>query len=1255
TEIQEIFRNLYDKLQFSVLLVNQKRTIIYCNPTIEKLFGYQREELIDKDFIELEIFTPKLVENLKDLYGALLKGEFPEPLEFQALRKDKNLIWINILLTLIYIDSEPLFQVMIQDITKRKKIENLLQESEERFRLAFENAIDTIIWVDPKTGIIINCNRAAERLLEKSRDEIIGQYQTTLHPPEKAEYYSKKFKNYIEQEEIINDEAIILTKSRKSKPVYIDTSIITVGEYQILQGIFHDISDWKQTESALRERELRYRTMFNASPDFICLIDTEGNCLDANQKLLNRLDMSIEELRGKSLISFFLIENYDELMMQIATLLDRKEIKGFIASAKTPRGQIFEYEINLVPLIEEGKVTKILNIARDITERKRAEAQFKESEERYNSFFNQKIYAVFINKLNGDFLDVNETALKLLGYTREEILSLNISILLGSSQYASAIQYLKEIKEKGFQATPKKYIMRRKDGGIIWIEIQGTLINRHGKPYAVQGIARDITERKRTEEALHESEKQYRSLIETMNDGLSMVNSEGIFTYVNNSLCEMLDYSQDEMIGKPWYFFFDEENRKIVENHMFKRRKGEKSSYEAAWLKNAEQKIHTIISGQPIFNFDGKYIGAFAIITDITERKQAEEALQESEERWRSLVENAPNFILIMDRDGKIQFLNRGGPNLNIEEFIGKNIYEFADSEFHTIIRETIKHVFQTGETGRHEVKGSFIDQIFWFEIQIGPIKHDEQVVAVMLVATDITERKQADQQLKESEEQFKMIAEQSLMGILILQDDLIKYANKAALTITGYSIKEMMEWPPNYFIKFIHPEDAAFVKEQATIKQAGGSGGIFHYHARIFSKLGKIIWISVFSKTVSYQGKPADLVTIVNITKRKETERKLRESEEHFKMITEQSLMGIIIVQNGLTKYVNDAASTITGYSIKEMMEWPPNYFIELVHPEDAAFVREQATIKQTGGSGAILHYYTKIISNSGKIKWLSIYSKTVSYQGKPADLVTLIDITKRKETERKLRESEEHFKTISEQALMGICIIQDNIIKYVNYEYAKIFGYSIKEMLSWGPLEYMKAVHPEDKKIIIEKERNKYLPETDYSIQYSFRGIKKSGEVIWLDNYSKIIEYRGRAADLSMITDITAKMNAERNLKESEKLYREAFNRAEFYKDLLSHDVSNILQSIIFTAESGLLMLDDRERLKSKLNDIKDQVKRSSKIISSVRKLSILEKGPPPLYPLDILSFINESIKIIQKGVIEKKVKISLDIDQYKFYVQA
>jgi len=178
------------------------------------------------------------------------------------------------------------------------------------------------------------------------------------------------------------------------------------------------------------------------------------------------------------------------------------------------------------------------------------------------------------------------------------------------------------------------------------------------KILGIVGVLVDISELKQAEEALGKSEKRYRRLVETMNDGIGIQDENGLITYVNNKFCQMLDYKPDDFIGKPVTDFLDDHNRQILKNQTIIRRKGKIKPYEIEWTCKDGRKIQTIMSPQAIFNDNGQFKGSFSVMTDISTLKQTEELLRESEERYRSLSENSMVGFWQITLEGYTTYIN---------------------------------------------------------------------------------------------------------------------------------------------------------------------------------------------------------------------------------------------------------------------------------------------------------------------------------------------------------------------------------------------------------------------------------------------------------------------------------------------------------------------------------------------------------------------------------------------------------------------
>jgi PAS domain S-box-containing protein len=258
-ESEEKYRSLVERANDGIGIIQDGR-LTYANPRLSAMGGYRVEEFVDRQF--LDFVHPDDVARAVEYYGRRIEGkDTPTGYELRLLHRNGGTIYAEISGGLITYRNRPADLVILRDVTSRKQIEQTLQENEERFRLAFENALDPIFWANPETGVITKCNRAAEILLEKTRDEIVGQHHMSLHPPDKADYYQNRFKDHLEKEGALNEEAEIVTKSGRILPVEITASVTMVGQRPLIQGIFRDVRKRKKTEEALQRanEELEHR------------------------------------------------------------------------------------------------------------------------------------------------------------------------------------------------------------------------------------------------------------------------------------------------------------------------------------------------------------------------------------------------------------------------------------------------------------------------------------------------------------------------------------------------------------------------------------------------------------------------------------------------------------------------------------------------------------------------------------------------------------------------------------------------------------------------------------------------------------------------------------------------------------------------------------------------------------------------------------------------------------------------------------
>ena len=261
------------------------------------------------------------------------------------------------------------------DITERKKSLEIIEDRKERLSLAFERAKDAIFWADTKTGILINCNKAAEKLLEKDREEIIGKHQTIIHPPQKVKYYSRMFMDHIKDKGALDVEAEVITKSGKIKPVHITASLNQFKEGIVIQGIFRDITELKEKEKAIEASERKFKDLVETTTDWVWEVDKNARYTYSSPKVKELLGYEPDEVLGKTPFDFMTEEESRKLRKFFKEKIIKKELFYRLENINQHKdGHLVVLETSGIPLFDEkGEFKGYRGIDRDITGRRKAE------------------------------------------------------------------------------------------------------------------------------------------------------------------------------------------------------------------------------------------------------------------------------------------------------------------------------------------------------------------------------------------------------------------------------------------------------------------------------------------------------------------------------------------------------------------------------------------------------------------------------------------------------------------------------------------------------------------------------------------------------------------------------------------------------------------------------------------------------------------------------------------------------------------
>ena len=357
-----------------IYTVNAEGIVTYMSPQAGN-YGYSPGEIVGRHV--LEFAHPDDRDFLKKaLANALKTGHTLPILPYRIKKKDGSYFYAEQKSGVIMKNGKPsLISCVVRDVTERKRLENRIKESEEKYRTLFENANASILLADAGTGMLLDANRRAERLFGRTKRELIGMHQLGLHPPNDAEYYKKYFQDHIKRRTVNFSDAIIVRKDGTRVLVQISAAVTKINGKKVIQGIFEDITERRWMENIVKENEEILRRIFDATTDAVFVKDTHSRYVKVNKACADIFLLKPEEVPGKTDAEVFprdvaaeVLKDDLEVLRTGKTVVRNKE--RTLASGK--------YYFNTIktPLRNSrGEITGVVGVARDITKIKKIESE----------------------------------------------------------------------------------------------------------------------------------------------------------------------------------------------------------------------------------------------------------------------------------------------------------------------------------------------------------------------------------------------------------------------------------------------------------------------------------------------------------------------------------------------------------------------------------------------------------------------------------------------------------------------------------------------------------------------------------------------------------------------------------------------------------------------------------------------------------------------------------------------------------------
>ena len=528
----------------------------------------------------------------------------------------------------------------------------------------------------------------------------------------------------------------------------------------------------------------------------------------------------------------------------------------------------------------------------DIEERKEVENSLVKSERKFSEMTDLLPQIVFEADINGMLIYINKAGYEAYGFTHEEFeKGINIFDTLVEGDLQTARENIGRILQ-GESIQGYQYTAKRMDATTFPIQVYSSIIKENEKTTGIRGIIIDITERKNAEKSIRESEAKYRTLIESINEVVIVADNEHRVQFVNKKFTEILGYSPEEIIGKVGYkILHDPEDYHEVENANTDRLNKIVSHYELVFKAKDGRKINFLVSGAPIFNSEGVTIGSIGAMIDITEKKIADKALHESQQLFRTLAQMSPVGIFRTRPDGYTTYVNPKWSEfsgLSYEEALGDGWFRAVHPDDKARLQNGWISSTKDGMISVAEYRFLRPDgSVVWVLGNAVPEIMDDEITGYIGTITNITERKEIEVTLKQSEELFKALIESAPNGIA-LNDSEGHYiiANEAFYRDIGYTQEEVIG-------KTSEELGIAFDEEitQSIYQELFSKGKIDSKEVAINDRWGNRIDFYYSGRWIMLNNKRVIISSTINITEKKNIERELEKYRNHLEhIVTERT-----------------------------------------------------------------------------------------------------------------------------------------------------------------------------------------------------------------------------------------------------------------------------------------------------------------------------------------------------------------------------
>ncbi len=550
------------------------------------------------------------------------------------------------------------------DVTGRKQAEEALWESRQKYSSLFQYSSDAI-FVHDLDGNIVDVNERTLEMSGRTRSEILGLKVSDLHPPTSLEASERAFQE-VAKSGFVNFEIDFLRKDGTVFEAEVSASLFEIQGCKVVQGIVRDITERSKAEQAIRRSEGQHRSLVENINEIIFTLDTRGRFTYISPVLEQTLGYSPDDIIGRPFNCFVHPDDAPGLLVTLE--------RGLRGTQKTDEVRVLDkagethfVRISCRPNTDGDRLVGLTGIMADITESRMAKAILKESEEMYATLVRTTTDAVTVTDLQGTIKEVSGRTLQLHGYDRpDELVGMSKFELIGSEDHRRALQNMKKTLREGFLRSTE-YTLVRKDGTQFIGEMDVAVIkDAHGNPKGFIATTKDVTERKRAEQALRRSEQRFKDIAANATEWIWEVDAQGIYTYSSPVVKKILGYEPEEVLGRHFYdFFVPEEGEELKEAvfDVFRQKKPFRELVNRNVHKDGSV-VWLSTSGVPILDDNGELLGYRGADADVTEDRRESQVIAAEKDHLLRTLRAIHDGMIATDLQGEVVIFNTAAERL---------------------------------------------------------------------------------------------------------------------------------------------------------------------------------------------------------------------------------------------------------------------------------------------------------------------------------------------------------------------------------------------------------------------------------------------------------------------------------------------------------------------------------------------------------------------------------------------------------------